>query len=260
MKYFNSVTMLLVMGIIALVFPLSTALGLADPTTATDAISQAASILSTPVSPATAASYSIFYNEPDPNPATPTISTAATLASIVYNKPDPSPIGPIPQDIDTNPISDQPEQDLEKRYFSPELLVHWDLRCRTNEAATMPRWGQNNPDSYPYTPAGMLEVCKFYWTCSALTGAMSQVPLRPGQHRRTGVQYRQRVFCQERCWCEIIDAPVLHYSAYFGCLNPVGNWVAGGIDHQYKRGESEAFEHPDGLMMQAYFGPERKMV
>lgn len=181
----------------------------------------------------------------------PTVTASTQVSS------DASTLSTVPLDIpykDTSDTVGQQVEEIWERGFDPSLLLTYDDRCPTDDVASFP---QPKGLATPYNAASLLSACKSYWSCSSLTGAMVQNGKAPMKMRNSW-QRGQYDFCKAHCTCEVIDVPAKHCAANFGCLNPQGGWMAGGVGGSASRGESAPVDIGDGLKMQAYHGPARK--
>lgn len=187
----------------------------------------------------------------------PALTTSIVTTSIVATSVDTTPTGLAYLDSgavlhpDTDPDA-LFEHILEQRGFNPALLLHYDVRCDTSNAASFP----GPAGSPPYTPYTMLSECRGWWKCNS-AGKMVRRPKDPPRAQRNSWQRDQYDICKEKCECDIIDQPTMHYAENFGCVNPQGGWVQGGVG-AISRGEDVPVDIGDGLVMQAYHGPTRK--
>lgn len=218
MACFTSIMLLLVLSISALLFPVR---GASNPTTKENGSS----------------AFTM---------STITLSTQVVSAAVLSTN---EPIENLR--MDSSDIVAQAQEDIWERGFDASLLLTYDLRCDTTDAANMP---QPKGSAARYSKNTMVQGCKTWWSCNPLTGA--KIPNgRPPQ--RGGWGRGQWDFCDERCTCEAVDVPRKHYHANFGCMSPQGGWVSGGVG-SISRGESAPIDIGDGLKLQAYHGPARK--
>lgn len=231
---FHGVALLpMLLGVMILSSPVSTALS----TLKNDASSLATSAL--PASRATTASAVITSAGEDDTSA---CGAAASLE---------------PVDVSAVPSSEDDVDALfayvlERRAFDAALLITYDLRCDTSQAAAFP-----GPKGLPaYNPASMLHACKSWWTCNTAAEMVQRVKRAP---RWGAWQKPQYDTCRERCVCAEVDAPTRHYAANFGCLNPQGGWVQGGVGLSSRENLNDApVDIGGGFAMQAYHGPARE--